>query len=68
MGRNGIYLLDGGAWTDISGGVPISNLDESLWSSCQIGRVTFMNHPDLYPIYWTDESGVVNDCVPLLGT
>ena len=65
MGRNGIYLLDGGAWSDISGGIAISNLDESLWSSCQIGRVTFMNHPDLYPVYWSDESGVVNDCVPL---
>ena len=24
-----------------------------------------MNHPDLYPIYWSDESGVVNNCVPL---
>ena len=57
MGRNGIYLLDAGVWTDISGGIAISSLDESLWSSCQIGRVTFMNHPDLYPIYWSDESG-----------
>ena len=65
MGRNGIYLLDGGTWTDISGGISISNLDESLWSSCQIGRVTFMNHPDLYPVYWVDESGVVNNCAPL---
>ena len=48
LGRNGIYLLDAGTWKDISGSISISNLDESLWSTCRIGRVTFINHPDLY--------------------
>ena len=50
MGRSGIYLLDAGKWTDLSMGTAFTNVDESLWSACQIGNVTFMNHPDVFTI------------------
>jgi hypothetical protein len=63
MGRSGIYLLDAGKWTDLSAGTSFVNVDESLWSSCQIGNVTFMNHPDVFPYYWIDAVDTLGDPV-----
>lgn len=34
-----------------------NDVDPVLWSSCQIGEVTFLNHPEGGPLYWTDTLG-----------
>ena len=64
MGRDSIKLLDKGKWTNLSAGTGFLNLDESLWSSCQIGNVTFMNHPWVFPYYWID--AVKDDGSPVM--
>ena len=53
-GESGVYLWDGTTWVDKSGSLSFSGLESDMWSSCSIGNVTFLNHPDLYPIYWTN--------------
>lgn len=56
MGKSSIKLFNAGAYTVISNNLSFSGLDETKWSSCRIGRVTFMNHPDIHPIYWVDQA------------
>lgn len=65
MTGDDILLLDAGNWVSIAGSASFSGLDESLWSTCQIGRVTFLNHPDDQPYYWIDGDGPVQDVKPL---
>lgn len=60
MCANSIQVWSDGAWIDITQGLSLSNLEPSLWSSCRIGAVTFMNHPDYYPVYWVDEADTIN--------
>lgn len=59
-GANGIKTFDGSDFFDVSQvfraeNPKFSGLDPTLWSSCKIGQVLFLNHPDLYPIYWADD-------------
>ena len=57
-GENSIKLYDGQGYTDIGTSLVrdarFANLDPVKWSSCRIGQVVFLNHPQLYPIYWVD--------------
>ena len=65
-GANSIKTFDGVEFFDVSqvfrtANPKFSGLDPALWSSCKIGQVLFLNHPDLYPIYWADDpSDAVN--------
>jgi hypothetical protein len=60
-GENSVMLYDGQSYTDIGSSVRrdvrFADLDPVKWSSCRIGQVMFLNHPDLYPIYWVDGQG-----------
>lgn len=49
--RNGVDSYYDGAFEAIYDCDPVS---ESLWTSCQIGQVTFLNNPQIHPIYFTD--------------
>lgn len=65
-GANSIKTFDGLEFRDASvafrsANPKFSGLDPTLWSTCQIGEVLFLNHPDLYPIYWTDHAGSGTD-------
>ena len=69
-GENSIKLYDGQQYTDIGSTVRtmdprFSNLDATEWSSCRIGQVVFLNHPQLYPIYWVDGQGAVGQAQKL---
>jgi hypothetical protein len=59
-GENSVKLYDGSGYTDIGSSLRtadarFSNLDPTEWSSCQIGQAVFLNHPQLYPIYWIND-------------
>jgi hypothetical protein len=61
-GENNIKLYDGQSFTDIGTSLRaadprFSNLDATKWSTCQIGQVVFLNHPQLYPSYWVNGAG-----------
>ena len=61
-GEDSVKLYDGGSFIDIGSSLRtveprFSNLEPTDWSSCQVGQVTFLNHPQLYPIYWVDGQG-----------
>ena len=49
-GENSVKLYDGQSYTDID--IPqerqprFANLDPTKWSSCQIGQVVYLNHPN----------------------
>ena len=58
-GRSSVSLLRANGFDNLSG-ENLSNSDATKWSTCQIGSVMFLNHPDLYPMYWVDEPGNVN--------
>ena len=58
-GRSSVSLLRANGF-DYLAGEDVSNSDATKWSTCQIGSVMFLNHPDLYPMYWVDEPGNVN--------
>jgi hypothetical protein len=69
-GEDNVKLYDGQSYTDIgtvlrSADARFANLDPTKWSSCQIGQVVFLNHPQLYPIYWVNEGGSSGNAVPL---
>ena len=57
-GENSVKLYDGQSYTDIGTSLrsvePRFATNPTKWSSCQIGQVVFLNHPQLYPIYWVD--------------
>jgi hypothetical protein len=55
-GQSSISLLRANGF-DYLAGEDVSNSDATKWSTCQIGSVMFLNHPDLYPMYWVDEQG-----------
>lgn len=55
-GRSSVSLLRSYGY-DYLAGKDVSNSDATKWSSCQVGSVFFLNHPDLYPMYWIDEPG-----------
>ena len=65
-GGGSIKTFDGVDFFDVSQAFKSVNpkmtrLNPALWSSCKIGQVLFLNHPDLYPIYWSDDpSNAVN--------
>jgi hypothetical protein len=54
-GANDIFMWYQDKWVSIKGGVSFNNLDPVLWSSCSIGNVTFLNHPDYFPVYFVNE-------------
>ncbi len=61
-GENNIKLYDGQSFTDIGTSLRaadprFSNLDATKWSTCQVGQVVFLNHPQLYPSYWVNGAG-----------
>ena len=68
-GESMIKVYDGNSYTDIGTAVRsidprFANLDPTKWSSCQVGQVVFMNHPQLYPIYWVND-GSNSNAAPL---
>jgi hypothetical protein len=68
-GENTVKLYDGSTYTDVGEGLRsrearFANLDPTKWSSSQIGQVVYLNHPQLYPIYWTNQGGNT-DMAPL---
>lgn len=40
-------------------------VDPYQWTTCQIGQVTFLNHPSTGPIYFTDWSSIAEGAEPL---
>ena len=69
-GENSVKLYDGQSYTDIGTSLRsveprFANLDPTKWSSCQIGQVVYLNHPQLYPIYWVDGQGAPGTAQPL---
>lgn len=42
-----------------------SDIDPRQWTTCQIGQVTFLNHPTTGPIYFTDWSSVSEEAKEL---
>ena len=71
-GENTIKLFNGQEFIDVGDNLrsiepKFANLDPTLWSSCQIGQVVFLNHPQLYPLYWVNDGGNV-DLKPLWWT
>lgn len=68
-GENSIKLYDGQGFTDIGNSLVrdarFANLDPTKWSSCRIGQVVFLNHPQLYPVYWVDGQGSADPAKPL---
>ena len=68
-GENTVKLFNGQEFIDVGDNLrsiepKFANLDPTLWSSCQIGQVVFLNHPQLYPLYWVNDGGNV-DLKPL---
>jgi hypothetical protein len=59
-GKNDVFMWHQDAWVSIKGSVALNNLDPVLWSSCSIGNVTYLNHPDYYPLYFVNK-GVPDD-------
>ena len=60
-GENTVKLYDGSTYTDVGEDLRarearFANLDPTKWS-CQIGQAVFLNHPQLYPIYWMNQGG-----------
>jgi hypothetical protein len=55
-GQRSISLLRDNGF-DFLAGEDVANSDSTKWSTCQIGSVVFLNHPDLYPMYWIDTPG-----------
>jgi len=64
-GESSIFYYTGSGWRSMQGGVSFSGLDPELWSSCSIGNVTFLNHPKLYPLYWTNKGDGTGNFAPL---
>jgi hypothetical protein len=65
-GSNSVARFDGVAFEVVGSNVRertsvYNAVDPVLWSSCQIGQVTFLNHPDGGPLYWTDTIGTSVD-------
>lgn len=50
----GIEYYDGAAWQM---GLAIADSEPEQWSSCRIGQVLFLNHPNHYPVYLENASG-----------
>ena len=49
---------DDNKWSVVSA---MTTSDPSLWSSCRIGQVLFLNHPELQPVYFSSAtSGISN--------
>ena len=68
-GENTIKLFDGSSYVDVGSDLRtrdarFAGLDATKWSSSQIGQVVFLNHPQLYPVYWTNQGGN-KDMAPL---
>ena len=62
LGEQTARVWDGNSAQDIlPAGVSLpGNLsDPDLWSTCQIGAIICMNHPEFYPMYWEDRDAVV---------
>lgn len=61
LGEKSIRVFDGAAIQSVDQNISfppgLSNPD--LWSTCQIGAMVFMNHPEWFPIYWEDRDGAV---------
>ena len=60
-GSDDIQVWSEGQFVSIKGTLTFAGLQPELWSSCRIGAVTFLNHPDYFPIYWVDVTGSIND-------
>lgn len=60
-GENDIQYYDNGNWVSKKGSLSFADLDLSLWSSCSIGNVVFLNHPDFFPVYWTNNGDGLGD-------
>ena len=60
-GADDIQVWSEGQFVSIKGTLTFADLQPELWSSCRIGAVTFLNHPDYFPIYWVDVTGSIND-------
>ena len=65
-GSNSIAKFDGVTFEVVGNNVRqrtsvYNAVDPVLWSSSQIGEVTFFNHPDGGPLYWTDTLGTSVD-------
>ena len=61
-GENTVKLYDGSTYTNVGDDLRarearFANLDPTKWSSCQIGQVVYLSHPQLYPIYWVNQGG-----------
>ena len=64
-GENSIKIYDGQDYIDIgtalrSAETRFAGLDPTKWSTCQIGQVVFLNHPQLYPVYWVNQGSAGN--------
>ena len=60
-GGDDIQVWTEGRFVSIKGSLTFSNLQPELWSSCRIGAVTFLSHPDYFPVYWIDQTDTIND-------
>ena len=61
-GEDSIKLFNGQEFIDVGENLirsepRFSGLDSTLWTACQIGQVVFLNHPQLYPVFWVNDGG-----------
>jgi hypothetical protein len=61
-GQRSVSLLRNSGF-DFLAGEDVANSDATKWSTCQIGSVVFLNHPDLHPMYWIDTPGDETDTI-----
>ena len=61
LGANTIKAFDGNRADSIDGNLtfPKELINPELWSTCQIGAMVFMNHPEWFPIYWEDRDAAL---------
>lgn len=64
LGAKTIKAFDGNSVISIDLDVdfPKDFLEPELWSTCQVGAMVFMNHPEWFPIYWEDRDAAVEQC------
>ena len=61
LGANTIKAFDGNRADSIGEDLtfPREFISPELWSTCQIGAMVFMNHPEWFPIYWEDRDAAL---------
>jgi len=59
LGRDFLYVFDGSNWTDITPVKGFTSLDEFKWVSNSLGKISIINNPQTFPLYW-DQSPASN--------